>query len=75
MSEDNFESGLWEYREHPPHTLICDNCDEKTEYVFTWVWKNLTDEEILDALGVFSAEEAVFRIARAVETKLKEKNT
>lgn len=38
-------------------------------------WKNLTDEEILDALGVFSAEEAVFRIARAVETKLKELNT
>jgi hypothetical protein len=37
-------------------------------------WVGLTDEEVLDALGVFSAEEAVFCIARAVEAKLKEKN-
>jgi len=75
MTEDNFASGLWEYQERPPHTLVCDQCGEKTEYVFTWVWKNLTDEEILDSLGVFSAEEAVFCIARAVEAKLKKKNT
>ena len=37
-------------------------------------WVGLTDEEILDALGVFSAEETVFRIARAIEAELKEKN-
>ena len=70
----NFEIGSWEYQEHPPCTLICDHCNKTTEYVFTWRWKNLTDEEILDALGVFEAEEAVLRIARAVEAKLKEKN-
>jgi len=38
-------------------------------------WVGLTDNEILDALGVLEAEEAVFRVARAVESKLKEKNT
>jgi hypothetical protein len=37
-------------------------------------WVGLTDEEILDALGVLEAEDAVFRVARAVESKLKEKN-
>jgi hypothetical protein len=38
-------------------------------------WVGLTDDEILDALGALEAEEAVFRVARAVETNLKEKNT
>ena len=37
-------------------------------------WVGLTDDEILDALGVLEAEEAVFRVARAVEAKVKEKN-
>jgi hypothetical protein len=37
-------------------------------------WFDLTDEDILDALGVLEAEEAVFRVARAVESKLKERN-
>ena len=37
-------------------------------------WVGLTDDEILDALGALEAEEAVFRLARAVESKLKEKN-
>jgi hypothetical protein len=40
-----------------------------------WEWVGLTDDEILDALGALEAEEAVFRVARAVESKLKEKNT
>jgi uncharacterized protein YjbI with pentapeptide repeats len=38
-------------------------------------WFDLTYQEILDALGALEAEEAVFRVARAVESKLKEKNT
>jgi len=38
-------------------------------------WVELTDDEILDALGALEAEEAVFLIARAVEAKLKDKNT
>jgi hypothetical protein len=37
-------------------------------------WVGLTDDEILDALGALEAEEAVFRVARAVESKLKERN-
>ena len=38
-------------------------------------WRDLTDQEILDALGVISAEEVVFRVARAVERALREKNS
>jgi len=74
LTNKTAESDSWEYQEHPPCTLICDHCNKTTEYVFTWRWKNLTDDEILDGLGALEAEEAVFKIARAVESKLKEKN-
>lgn len=80
--EDNFASGLWEYQERPPHTLICDHCEQKTEYVFTWVWKNLTKAEI-DAIADRIKEDEMsvetstwyIRFAQAVQRKLKEKNT
>lgn len=72
--EDNFASGLWEHQERPPCTLSCIHCNKETAYIFPRVWKNLTDDQILEALEVSSAEEVVFRIARAVEAKLKEKN-
>jgi hypothetical protein len=55
--------------ERRSHQVSRDSRSPKAEVV------GLTDEEVLDALGVFSAEEAVFCIARAVEAKLKEKNT
>jgi len=82
VSEDNFESGLWEYQERPPHTLICDQCGEKTEYVFTWAWKNLTEAEI-EAIAERIKEDEMsvetstwhIRFAQAVQRKLKEKNT
>ena len=82
MSEDNFEIGLWEYQEHPPHTLICDHCDQKTEYVFTWAWKNLTEAEIEAIANRIKEDELSvkrstwhIRFAKAVQRKLKEKNT
>lgn len=37
-------------------------------------WVGLTNDEVLKTLGVLEAEEAVFRIANAVEARLKEKN-
>jgi len=43
--------------------------------IFLMEWQDLTDQEILDALGVISAEEVVFRVARAVERALREKNS
>jgi len=60
--------------------LICCDDDEYEcctcpQYNGKRGWLYLTDDEILDALGALEAEEAVFRVARAVESKLKEKNT
>jgi len=76
MAEDNFASGLWEYQEHPQTTVICDNCDEKTEYVFTWVWKNLTREEEAVIIEQWHADEGKpAQLCRMIEAKLKEKNT
>jgi len=82
MSEDNFESGLWERLPSQPHTLTCDQCGEKTEYVFTWVWKNLTEAEIEVIANAIKEDELLvetstwhIRFAKAVQRKLKEKNT
>jgi hypothetical protein len=65
--DEGYRAGMQKMREVGQARI--DELEAKRE------WVGLTDQEILDALGVFSAEEAVFRIARAVETKLKEKNT
>ena len=43
-------------------------------YTAPYQWIELTKQDVLDALGVLDAEEAVFRIAKAIEMKSKEKN-
>jgi len=74
--DDNFASGLWEYQERPPYTLHCDKCDGKTEYVFTWVWKNLSREEEAVIIEQWHMDEGKpSQLCRMVEEKLKEKNT
>ena len=48
--------------------------DETPLYTAPYQWNELTKQDVLDALGVLDAEEAVFRIAKAIEMKSKEKN-
>ena len=75
--EANFASGLWESQERPPYTLSCVHCGKETEYVFMRVWKNLTDKEIEAAghLHVEGERMLPYSFARAIEAKLKEKNS